>query len=107
MPTVANLVKEASRLKVKEVPGYVQKFAAQHWTPAQLQSRFSTWLQNYKTQVRGRHRRCQPVGPTGWGSSEGFAWGSDGVPRRGPRRLTVRPLLRCRLLPGTCLHAVY
>ena len=52
MPTVAQLVKEASKLKVKEVPSHVQKFAGQHWTPAQLQARVSNWMQNYKTQVR-------------------------------------------------------
>ena len=52
MPTVAQLVKEASKLKVKEVPSHVQKFAGQHWTPSQLQARVSNWMQNYKTQVR-------------------------------------------------------
>lgn len=51
MPTVQNLVKEVSKLKTKEVPGAVQKFAAQHWTPAQLQGRFMNWLQNYKVKV--------------------------------------------------------
>ncbi|KAL4421604.1 hypothetical protein ABPG75_010895 [Micractinium tetrahymenae] len=48
MPTVQNLVKEVSKLKTKEVPGAVQKFAVQHWTPAQLQGRLMNWLQGYK-----------------------------------------------------------
>lgn len=51
MPTVQNLVREVSKLKTKEVPGAVQKFAAQHWTPAQLQGRLMNWLQNYKVKV--------------------------------------------------------
>lgn len=61
MPTVQNLVREVSKLKTKEVPGAVQKFAAQHWTPAQLQSRLSNWLQNYKVKVSGLGRPI-PVG---------------------------------------------
>lgn len=50
MPTVSQLVKEASKLKVKEVPAHVQKFAGQHWTPGQLQSRLTNWMNNYKIQ---------------------------------------------------------
>ena len=52
---MSQFLRGATGLKVKEVPGYVQKYAVQNWTPAQLQSRFSTWLQNYKTQVRMLH----------------------------------------------------
>ncbi|KAI7840100.1 hypothetical protein COHA_006141 [Chlorella ohadii] len=48
MPTVQQLVREASKLKVKEVPGHVQKFAGQHWRPEQLRSRFMNWLHDYK-----------------------------------------------------------
>lgn len=51
MPTVAQLSKELTKLKLKEVPGHVQKFAGQHWTPAQLQGRLMNWLHNYKLQV--------------------------------------------------------
>lgn len=54
MPTVAQLSKELTKLKLKEVPTHVQKFAGQHWTPSQLQGRFMNWLHNYKIQVRDR-----------------------------------------------------
>ena len=54
MPTLAQLSKELTKLKLKEVPTHVQKFAGQHWTPAQLQGRFMNWLHNYKIQVGGR-----------------------------------------------------
>ena len=52
------------------MPTHVRKFAGQHWTPAQLQSRLSNWLQSYKVQVSGGRgataaaRRQQR--PTGW-----------------------------------------
>lgn len=51
MPTIEKLVQGAKGLKVKELPGYVQKFAGEHWTPAQTQARLSNWLQTYKVQV--------------------------------------------------------
>lgn len=51
MPTLDKLVQGASKLKVKEVPGYVGKFAGEHYTPEKVQGRLSKWLQNYKTQV--------------------------------------------------------
>jgi hypothetical protein len=74
MPTVAQLVKESSKLKVKEVPSHVQKFATQHWTPGQLQGRFMNWLQNYKVQVRAGR-----AGPPG-GARSSRVWR-----RAGPR----------------------
>ena len=72
MPTVAQLVKEASKLKVKEVPSHVQKFATQHWTPGQLQGRFMNWLQNYKVQVRAG-RMGRPGGARRVGHGAGRA----------------------------------
>ena len=51
MPTLANFVRGAQALKLKEVPAYAQKFAGEHYTPGKVQSRLSNWLQNYKTQV--------------------------------------------------------
>lgn len=47
-----NFIKGASALKVKEVPGYVQKYAGENLTPAKVESRFSQWLSNYKKKVR-------------------------------------------------------
>jgi hypothetical protein len=52
MPTIDKLVQGAKLLKVKEVPGYVGKFAGEHWTPDQTKSRFANWLHKYKVQVR-------------------------------------------------------
>jgi hypothetical protein len=52
MPTVQQLGKELTKLKLKEVPSHVQKFAGQHWTPPQLQGRLMNWLQDYKVKVR-------------------------------------------------------
>jgi len=51
MPTLDKLVQGAKGLKVKEVPGYVGKFAGEHWTPDQTTSRLANWLQKYKVQV--------------------------------------------------------
>jgi hypothetical protein len=53
MPTIDKLVQGAKHLKVKEVPGYVGKFAGEHWTPDQTKSRLANWLHRYKVQVRG------------------------------------------------------
>ena len=52
MPTVKQLVTEASKLKAGQVPAHVQKFAAQHWTPGQLQTRVMNWLHDYKIKAR-------------------------------------------------------
>jgi hypothetical protein len=51
MPTIDKLVQGAKQLKVKEVPGYVSKFAAEHYTPDQTKSRLANWLNKYKVQV--------------------------------------------------------
>ncbi|CAL5227007.1 g9898 [Coccomyxa viridis] len=37
-----------SKLKLKEVPTYVQEHAGKHWTPAQVTSRTSKFLHSYK-----------------------------------------------------------
>jgi hypothetical protein len=52
MPTVDKLVQGAKHLKVKEVPGYVSKFAGEHWTPDKTRSRLANWMDRYKVQVR-------------------------------------------------------
>jgi hypothetical protein len=39
-------------LKVKEVPGYVTKFAGENWTADQTKSRLANWLERYRVQVR-------------------------------------------------------
>jgi hypothetical protein len=56
MPTLDKLVQGAKGLKVKEVPGYVSKFAGEHYTIDKTRSRLGTWLQNYKVQVGWRDR---------------------------------------------------
>ncbi len=53
MPTVDKLVQGAKQLKVKEVPGYVSKFAGEYWTPDKTRSRLANWMDRYKVQVRG------------------------------------------------------
>ena len=88
MPTVAQLVKEASKLKVKEVPSHVQKFATQHWTPGQLQGRFMNWLQNYKVQVRAG-RASPPGGARSSRVGDGRARGGSGVSWLPALRATV------------------
>ena len=52
MPTVDKLVQGAKQLKVKEVPGYVSKFAGEHWTPDKTRSRLGNWMDRFKVQVR-------------------------------------------------------
>lgn len=52
MPTLEKLAQGAKTLKVKEVPGYVAKFAGEHWTVDQTKSRFGKWLNDYKVKVR-------------------------------------------------------
>jgi hypothetical protein len=56
MPTVDKLVQGAKHLKVKEVPGYVSKFAGEHWTPDKTRSRLANWMDRYKVQVRAWER---------------------------------------------------
>lgn len=45
-----NFVKGAAGLKVKEIPGYVGKYANDNWQPVIVQRRVSTWLNTYKKQ---------------------------------------------------------
>lgn len=49
---MSNLLKGLQNLKVKEVPGYVQKYAGENLTPAQLESRYTSWYNRYKKEVR-------------------------------------------------------
>jgi hypothetical protein len=46
-----NFVKGASALKVKEVPGYVQKYAGENLTPTKVESWFSKWSSGYRQKV--------------------------------------------------------
>lgn len=52
-----NFVKGASALKVKEVPGYVQKYAGENLTPTKVESWFSKWSSGYRQKVRSSVRR--------------------------------------------------
>ncbi|KAK2077098.1 hypothetical protein QBZ16_004732 [Prototheca wickerhamii] len=45
---MSKLVQGLKNLKVKEVPGYVQKYAGDNLTPAQLNSRYNGWYAKYK-----------------------------------------------------------
>lgn len=70
---MSKLVQGLKNLKVKEVPGYVQKYAGDNLTPAQLNSRYNGWYAKYKKEVstgrarvvcvRGASRRACPTGP--------------------------------------------
>lgn len=51
MPTVDKLVQGAKGLKVKEIPGYVGKFASENWTPAKTSNRLINWFHEYKVKV--------------------------------------------------------
>ena len=54
MPTIAKLAQGAMGLKVKELPGYVSKFATENWTVAKTSERLGNWLHRYKVEVRTR-----------------------------------------------------
>ena len=45
-------IRGAAGLKVKEVPAYVSKYANEHWQPAVVERRLTTWLNGYKKAVR-------------------------------------------------------
>lgn len=40
-----------------QVPTYVSKYANEHWQPAIVQRRLTTWMNNYKKQVRAYVQR--------------------------------------------------
>jgi hypothetical protein len=52
MPTIDKLIQGTKGLKVKEIPNYVGKFAAENWTPSQTSSRLTNWFHGYKAKVR-------------------------------------------------------
>ena len=57
LPAMAQFLKQASALKVKEVPQFVQKYASENLTPAVVEGRFTRWYNTYKKTVRMRGRR--------------------------------------------------
>lgn len=52
VPAMSNLLKGVSSLKVKEVPGFVSKYAGENLTKNKVEGRLTSWYHRYKKEVR-------------------------------------------------------